>query len=262
MNDYNTNFEYKQVNSKLILSDPDYQRNIDFRRVKRIVSAFDEKLVSPVKVSFRENKYYVFDGQHTLAALKMRNGNKDLQVNCKVYYGLTKQKEAELFSQQNGISKNVETIDKLKALYIAGDADVIKLVQLTKLAGLYIDFNKGQSANRIVAVSKAFSVLKGAGEKDYVEILSLIKSTWGGAPESLTAQILGGVYMFHKAYKGIYDKRTFIQKLYQVTPAAIVRDGRLLPINGDSKYAQPILQAYNRKLTTRRLDNNALMLRL
>ena len=65
--------------------------------------------------------------------------------------------------------------------------------------------------------------------------------------------------MFHKAYKGVYDRRTFIQKLYQVTPATIVRDGRLLPINGDSKYAQPILQAYNRKLTVRRLDNSALI---
>lgn len=259
MNDYNTKFEYKQVNSKLILSDHDYQRTIDPRRVKRIVSAFDEKLVNPIKVSFRGNKYYVFDGQHTLAALKMRNGGRDLLVNCKVYYGLTKQKEAELFSQQNGISKNVEAIEKLKALYAAKDADVMKLVQLTDLSGLYIDFSKGQSHNKIVAVSKAFSILKSAGEKDYVEILSLIKSTWGGVSDSLTAQILGGVHMFHKAYKGVYDRRTFIQKLYQVTPAAIVRDGRLLPINGDSKYAQPILQAYNRKLTVRRLDNSALI---
>ena len=57
MNDYNTKFEYKQVNSKLILSDHDYQRTIDPRRVKRIVSAFDEKLVNPIKVSFRGNKY-------------------------------------------------------------------------------------------------------------------------------------------------------------------------------------------------------------
>ena len=166
----------------------------------------------------------------------MRNGGRDLLVNCKVYYGLTKQKEAELFSQQNGISKNVEAIEKLKALYAAKDADVMKLVQLTDLSGLYIDFSKGQSPNKIVAVSKAFSILKSAGEKDYVEILSLIKSTWGGVSDSLTAQILGGV-----------------------TPAAIVRDGRLLPINGDSKYAQPILQAYNRKLTVRRLDNSALI---
>lgn len=61
MNDYNTKFEYKQVNSKLILSDLDYQRTIDPRRVKRIVSAFDEKLVNPEQGILPGNKYYVFE---------------------------------------------------------------------------------------------------------------------------------------------------------------------------------------------------------
>jgi hypothetical protein len=85
MDNYNTNYEYKQINSAFILSDPDYQRTLDVNRVKRIVANFNPNLVNPIKVSLRNGKYYVFDGQHTLAALKMKNNNQNLLVECKVY---------------------------------------------------------------------------------------------------------------------------------------------------------------------------------
>lgn len=67
---YNRNYEYKQVNSAFIVIDEDYQRELDQNRVKRIVANFNPDLVNPIKVSYRNGKYYVFDGQHTLAALK------------------------------------------------------------------------------------------------------------------------------------------------------------------------------------------------
>ena len=113
---YNRNYEYKQVNSAFIVIDEDYQRELDQNRVKRIVANFNPDLVNPIKVSYRNGKYYVFDGQHTLAALKMRNGGKDLMVECKIYRGLSEADEAILFSEQNGISRQVATNAKLKSV--------------------------------------------------------------------------------------------------------------------------------------------------
>jgi hypothetical protein len=259
MNNYNTNFDYKQVNSKLILSDPDYQRQIDFNRVKKIAASFNENLVNPIKVSFRCGKYYVFDGQHTLAALKMLNNNSDLMVDCKVYYGLTKRQEAELFSQQNGISRNVETIAKLKALYVAGDVDVVNMVRLTAMSGLYINFTKGRAFNKIVAVSKAFQIYKNTNEQEYIHILSLIKDAWLGMPESLSTEVLGGTYIFDKVYKGRYSDRIFASQLYKTNPLEIIRDGKLSPLSGDSKYARQILISYNKGLRTNRLNDEILV---
>ena len=110
MNEFKT--EYSQINSKSIISEPSYQRMVDFSRVKKIVSNFNPNLVNPIKVSFRDGKYYVFDGQHTLKALVAKNNNRDLMVECKVYYGMTLEDEAKLFAEQNGISRTVESAQK------------------------------------------------------------------------------------------------------------------------------------------------------
>lgn len=253
MTNYTTKTEYTQVDSRLILSDSDYQRPVDHNRVNKIVQAFNENLVNPIKVSFRCGKFYVFDGQHTLAALKARNNNKDLPVSCKVHYGLTKRQEAELFAQQNGLSRSVESIAKFKALYAAGDVDVVDMVNLTSKVGLYIDFGKNRAVNKIVAVSKAYKVYKAAGADGYVKILETIRAAWDGVPESLTAEILGGMCLFHQVYAGQYDDKRLVSKLSKVSPVVIVREGKVSSTPGDTKYARQILAAYNKSLAAHRL---------
>lgn len=81
-----------------------YQRTLNANRVKRIAAEFDERIANAPKVSYRDGHYYVFDGQHTIAARKLLNNNCDLNIVCKVYSGLTEQQEAMLFAQQTGIS--------------------------------------------------------------------------------------------------------------------------------------------------------------
>ena len=48
------NFEFKWINTKLILSDQGYQRPVDPVRVALIVKNFDRNLVNPPKLSFRD----------------------------------------------------------------------------------------------------------------------------------------------------------------------------------------------------------------
>lgn len=260
MNKYNTSYEYKQVNSKFILSDPSYQRSLDLNRVKRIASTFDRRLVNPIKVSLREGKYYVFDGQHTLAALKSRNHNRDLMVECKVYYNLTAQDEAILFSEQNGLSRSVSSIAKYKALYAAGDQDVVNLVTHTAMAGFFINFTNGKAKNKIICVSKAFKVFKSCTPIEYIDVLKIIKDAWDGIPESLSTEILGGMSIFWNTYKGRFNRSQLIKQLRKVNPVVIIRDGKAFGANmpGDSKYAAQILNVYNRKLRGNKLPSEFL----
>ncbi len=95
-------FEYKEINSRFIISDQDYQHQLNTVRVSNINKEFDPDLVNEPKVSFRDGRYYVFDGQHTIALLKLRNGGRDLPILCKVFYGKTKVEEARLFEDQTG----------------------------------------------------------------------------------------------------------------------------------------------------------------
>lgn len=256
MNNYNTNYEYKQINSAFIFTDPDYQRNLDMNRVKRIVSNFNPNLVNPPKVSYRDGKYYVFDGQHTLAALKMKNHNQNLMVACRVFRGLTKEHEAELFSKQNGISRNVEKISQMRALYIAHDVDIVEFVNLTEKAGLYTNFTKGKAENKIVCVGKAFQVYKATTAGEYVEIMQIIKEAWNGSPESLNKEIIGGVYRFYRKYKGEFKHNTLVKQLSKVGPFVIIREGKAMgnAWNGDMRFAIQIFNYYNKGLKVNKLE--------
>ena len=59
------------LNIKDLISSQAYQRNIDQKRISYIVSNFDPHKIGVIKVSFRDGKYYVYDGQHRIAALKV-----------------------------------------------------------------------------------------------------------------------------------------------------------------------------------------------
>ena len=115
-------FEEKMVSSALLeIPRNTYQRNLNPERVKRISHSFDERIANEPKVSLRNGHYYVFDGQHTIAARVERNGGKPLAILCKVYLGLSESDEATLFAEQNGFSAELTAGVKLRALIYAGD---------------------------------------------------------------------------------------------------------------------------------------------
>lgn len=129
------NYEYKKLNTRDISVDGLYQRDLSAAKVKKIVREFNPYLVNAVKVSFRDGKYYVFDGQHTIAGIKAKHKGADCQIDCKVFYGLTRLDEMELFILQNGASSTVATREKFRALYNNGDPEITSLVKLTEKAG-------------------------------------------------------------------------------------------------------------------------------
>ena len=52
--------------SKLIYPREIYQRGVERKRVELIARDFNEYIVNEPKVSFRNGRYYVMDGQHTI----------------------------------------------------------------------------------------------------------------------------------------------------------------------------------------------------
>lgn len=80
--------------SKLIYPREIYQRGVQRKRVELIAADFNEYVANEPKISFRNGKYYVVDGQHTIEARILRNGGRALPILCKVYTGMTMQQEA------------------------------------------------------------------------------------------------------------------------------------------------------------------------
>jgi len=198
MNNSTPKYEYMQINSKQIIVDTAYQRILDPERVKKIVSNFNPYTVNAIKVSSRDGKYYVFDGQHTVASLKLRNNNYDLMVECKVYYGLTQADEARQFSEQTGIARGVLTNAKMKSLIVAGDIEIIDLNNIVESVGFHLSFSNSGGNNRIVACGTLFRIYKKVSQAELVYILTTIKNSWNGAGGSLNKEILEGMYLFLK----------------------------------------------------------------
>lgn len=251
-------FEEKNLNSRDLTINPNAQRGLNMRRVREIVKDFDPLLVNPIKVSFRNGRYYIIDGQHTLTALRVVNKG-DCTVRCKVYYGLTETDEANLFIQQNGHSAPVTTAEKLKVLYLQGDKDVLEFVRTTESVGISVGFNRGSARNRIAAVAAAYSIYKKLPYHLYIETLTLILDAWNGDHTSLQREILQGVSHVVEVYHGEFKPQEMAKRLSKVPPAQIVREGRGIG-SGSARimYAKAILRIYNTGRTTHRLDETRL----
>ncbi len=254
MNHNTPEYEYKQVNTRDIVVDTLYQRELNSRKVNKIVSNWNPYLINAVKVSCRDGKMFVFDGQHTIAAIKTKHGGRDCMIDCKVFYGLTRLDEMELFIQQNGESSAVATREKFRALWHMGDPDVCGMVKACDMCGLICDFAAWQATNRIIAVSTLFKAYKTLNEEEFKDMLMIVKEAWGGTPDSLNSEILNGMTKFYRAYCGDFDRKTLVRRLAKTSPTAIVRDGKVSNTGGTSRYARVILGIYNQNRSTGRLD--------
>ena len=239
-------YEIMTLNSRDLCVPKMYQRRLNPERVVRIVAKFDERIANEPKVSFRDGRYYIYDGQHTVAARKKMNGGRDLPIRCKVYRGLTESDEALLFAQQTGESAQLTASAKMRALVYGGDPDATAFLHATEAVGLNLGFDQSRGSKRIVCINTAFSEFKRIGAVMYKEALSIILAAWNGAPNSLRAETIQGVISFVELYHGEYDRTRLIKRLHNTDPLSVYRSGRAdINLPGTKKYLNQVYRIYN-----------------
>lgn len=246
MNSKEFKHERKKINTKFLFVDYRYQRPVEPARVANIVKNFKSYIVREIRVSYRDGKYWIVDGHHTVEALIARNNGEDLMVNCIVFYGMTWLDEVEMFLDQAGDSRDVNIKDTLRAKRNSGDPDVTQMCKIAESVGFVIDLEKPRKGNdRILALTTLQKAYLGMTPEEFSNYLTLLKSTWGGASDSLCREMLQGMFIFYKTYKGMFKTAQFVKRLKKVSPTAIVRDGKVSASPGASKYARQILGYYN-----------------
>ena len=241
---------YKELtlNSRnLIVPREAYQRELNLARVRKIAAEFDEHIANEPKVSCRNGRYYVFDGQHTIEARKQRNHGQDLPILCKVYYGLTESDEAMLFAQQTGFSYILTAGARIRALIYAGDPKAISFQKITESVGFQLDYTQSRAQKRLACIGTAFDEFEKIGSEKYKEALTILMEAWGGDPDSLRAEAVQGMTRFIDCYYGEYDRKRMIRRLRQYPAIKIYRDGSALTANfpGYKKYVYQVLVMYN-----------------
>ena len=222
---------------------------MDEKEVNRLIREWDDRLLDPLVVSFRDGKFNVVDGQHRVAAMRKMNGGKEVMVPCTIYSGLTYEQEADLCYKLDKAKKRLTLAQATNALAESGtDADIRTVKSLIEANGFVWALNRRtRSTNEIGSIRALMKSWRALGNDEFSRMLVLLRCTWGGNPDSLTSFIFSGMTIFLKAYGAEIDDRLFIRQLSKVEPDEIVRRGKLdfSTTNNGLRYARVILEKYN-----------------
>lgn len=241
-----TLYNLLEINSNYLEIPEAYQRRLNTDRVARIVSRFDERIANEPKVSYRDGRYFVFDGQHTVSARKQMNGNADLPILCKVYYGMTETEEALLFAMQTGESAALTPSAKLRANLHGEEKASGEFYEATEDAGFHVGFERGGGVGRIICINTAFAEFRRVGAELYKEALTILLEARGGDPDSLRAEIIQGIVHFVELYHGEYNRERLIYSLRAYEPKFIYAAGKAeKELRGVKRYVNLFYRIYN-----------------
>ena len=197
------------------------------------------------RVSYRDGRYHVFDGQNTIEARIACNGGHDLPILCKVFHGLSKKDEALLFAVQTGISTDLTAGERLRADIVAEDEDACAFVAATEATGATFALDGIRAEWKIYCIRSAYYIYKNYGSDIYQEALKIIVEAWWGDSDSFLSGILHGVTRFVAMYRDEYSRERLIARLSTVHPKTITKNARKDTGNTADRHMKQILEIYN-----------------
>ena len=224
-----------------------YQKELNISRVEKIINKFDINRMRPIDVSYRDNEYWVFDGQHRASAYMIMGYTR---IPAIVHYGLSYEDEAYLFARQQEEVGSVNSSHKWNALREANDPETVDIIKLCKDWGFEI-LQKNNRGNNIKCVKTFSDLYREFGPEKLGTILMCIKNSWAYMDHSTDVAIIGGIAKLAKTYPDKFNFNRLQEVLARTTPKLILRDmeDRHHSVRGESRRAAyQILDLYNKGL--------------
>lgn len=176
-------------------------------------------------------------------------------ILCKVYRGLTEIDEKDLFIKQEGISKTVSTMEKLRAEYNSGTYNVVDMVECAKIVGCTIDFDKlpSKARNRINAVVTAYKAYNTLGHDHFINLLSILSKSFYGEQNGFNDGFIKGMCYLLKHHASEFTIGDMVSSI-QRQPIDYYQQ-RANSFNGSAEIrnAKAFAEQYNKKRSTRRI---------
>ena len=238
------NEKYMWLNNAQLQINPRIQRKLSTMRVEKIKENYSPLIANPIKVSFRDGKFYIFDGMHSRTALCGINGTDDFPIFCRVYFGLTEQDEARLFAEQFGFSEPVAMGYRLRALKVADDENVLDFLKATEDCGFGVTLGSSTTTDgHIAAACTAYKAFCNLGASEYKRMMQVLHCTWAGESWSIGRNMLGGMVRFLKMYA--VDDETFVKVFRTVTYNEIRTEAlRFAGVTKTGAYAMALAEIY------------------
>jgi len=240
---YSPDVYFRQFTIKELSRSTNYQRDISEVFVAEKVRDFDVNLLNVVKVSKRDGKLFILDGQHTATIIGRKSGSDDTPVWCMVYSDLTEQEEARLYALQGG--RRLTLVDKHKANIVAEDKATLDVEEVLDELGLRV--TKSQADGGVCAVKSLQDVYMSLGKSGLKRVLSVIANAWDGAGISLQSGIINGVRQLYETYGNEIDDMRLVRQLRKTHPANILREAGSYSSLPRANAAAAILATYYNK---------------
>lgn len=178
------------------------QRDLNQARVDRLAAELDFEQLGTPTVNFRDERWFVIDGQHRVSAL-IQIGYGDQQIQCWAYRGLTGTEEAEKFLRLNDIL-TVNAFAKFKVSIQAGREEECAIDQIVRSAGLRISQDRSEGA--VSAVNTLLRAYRRGGPESLARALCIIRDAYGDA--GLEGSVIDGIGLLcHRYGADLTDER-------------------------------------------------------
>ena len=224
-----------------------YQRKKDKDKIAHIVSKWDERIANEPKISARDGKFYVFDGQHTILARESMNGEKPTEILCKVYKGMDAKEEARLFAMQTGFSSKLRSGEALRANLFGEEAEAVAFNAATEKVGIQVELKGTRFERHLACVSTALNAYRNLGEDLYIEAMGVLFEVWGGKSDSLRFEVVRAITEFVGTYANVYARDILVDALKDIKEPIEIRDNIVTDIERprNKKYIYQIWKIYN-----------------
>lgn len=247
--EYSDEFYVPKVKFELIpiselVCDQKYQRELSRKQVRKTAENFDPFQVNPVKISRRDGKNFVINGQHTLEIVAKVSGSRDTPVWCMIYDELEYTQEANVFAEQMKYVRNLTAYDVFTAKIEAGNPDSLMIKAIAESYCLKI--GNEMKTGTVCAVKALEDIYERLGTDALNRTLRVCVSTWDGDPKSLTAGMLKGLAILLAAYDDRIKDDIFVDKLSGVSIKELTRTAKDRRAGAEG-FAEAMLICYNKK---------------
>jgi len=250
MNTMSKGFELATINTGNLISGMPYQRPVQESKLTKLVNEWDDGLLDPLVVSYRNNNFYLVDGQHRVIALRRKNGG-DVTVSCKLYHGLSYQQEAELCYKLDKARKQLSLSEATNALLESGaDPEITNIRNLLEFNGFTWALEKRIPGDYDIVVTRAvINAYRLLGSEGFDRMFYLMSAAWQGAPSTLQGNFISGMALFLKTYETELTDHIAINRLSAIDLEEVLRRGKLdfSTSRNALRYARVLLSQYNRQ---------------
>jgi hypothetical protein len=173
-----------------------------------------DKLGIPV-VNLRGGVYWILDGQHRIAALKMWFGDSDAgEIPCEVYENLADAEMADIFLGRDD-RRAISVFEKFQVACTAERRRETDIRRTIESQGLKI--SQTREPGCIGAVSALGKVYDRVGSVVLGQVVRTIRDAYGADPQAFDGQLIQGLSLVYNRYNGRTNEKELVQRLSHFT---------------------------------------------